>query len=158
MWMLSEVKSMWLGKTEDKYCLLSLFWCFVSSYRFSPRSVPPKAGNQILIVWMSVLRKNSEVHWISLQENWRCDSCFKLLSYSWNRKDGRGRGIVLQCCFAVGWKEKRKRGTRIDMDINRSRYLQKMFSWMCCALFIFTDTQKKASVRDISYHIKQVTI
>lgn len=68
---------------------------------------------------------------------------------------------MLHSCFVVA---REGTGTRIDMDVNRSGRLQKMFCQVCAAIFVFTKTLKKASTCGrgrwgcASCRIKQVAI
>lgn len=77
----------------------------------------------------------------------------------------KGDTIVLHCCFVVACEGT---GTRIDMDINRSRCLQKC-SARCALLYLSSQRLLKKPQRAervgggfgrgyVSYQIKQVAI
>lgn len=122
--------------------------CFVcydalSPYKFSPRSVT-KSRIPDVSLWMFVKKKkalNMKVHWISLQENRRRNSCFKLLWYSCHRKTERWDR---NCASVLFHQEGR------GMDINRSRYLQKWWA-RCAVLYLSSQILKTASDGDTAY-------
>lgn len=119
------------------------FWCFISVYFQSivsfTKSREPVVSSDYECLFF---QKNTKVRWISLQENWTCDSCILLKE---------------RTCASVLFRhvlEQKERGLRIDMDINRSRYLQKWWA-RCAVLYLSSQIRKTVSVGDLS---KQVAI
>lgn len=103
-----------------------------------------KQGNQMYPQIMNVCFKKkyeSSLNLVARKLKMRFMLQTPVMFMSQKDRDGRRN------CASVLFRHelKNRRGTRIDMDINRSAYLQKMMSQMCCALFVFKDTQNSLS-------------
>lgn len=142
---------------ENKYDVLSLFWCFILL------SVQPKVSftkSRILDVSWDFEKLFSFFSFLkSVKYKFIESLCKKMKdvihasNLLWYARHKRKRETEEELCFSVVslwvWR-RRKRRTRIDMDVNRSRYLQKWWA-RCAVLYLSSQILKTACEGDVNY-------